>query len=109
MLEMTLIYLVSYFFGGAFLTNAVPHLVSGTMGKPFQTPFAKPPGRGLSSSSVNVAWAFSNLVVSYVLVCLVGNFGLSDVRDAVVLGLGSLAMGLFLARRFGRLHGGNTP
>ena len=47
--------LVSYFFGGAFLANAVPHLVSGMTGRPFQTPFAKPPGQGLSSSTVNVA------------------------------------------------------
>jgi len=30
--------------GGAFVANAVPHLVSGQDGKPFQTPFAKPRG-----------------------------------------------------------------
>ena len=40
---------VSYLFGGAFLANAVPHFVSGMMGRPFQSPFAKPPGKGLSS------------------------------------------------------------
>ncbi len=45
--------LVSYFFGGAFLTNAVPHLVSGLMGRPFQSPFASPSGEGLSSSTTN--------------------------------------------------------
>jgi hypothetical protein len=37
---------LSYFFGGVFLTNAVPHFVSGVMGRPFQSPFAKPPGQG---------------------------------------------------------------
>ena len=47
---------VAYLFGGAFLTNAVPHFVSGMMGRPFQSPFAKPPGEGLSSSTVNVLW-----------------------------------------------------
>ncbi len=36
---------ISYFFGGVFLANAVPHFVSGIMGRPFQSPFAKPPGR----------------------------------------------------------------
>ena len=36
---------ISYFFGGLFLTNAIPHFVSGLMGRPFQTPFAKPPAR----------------------------------------------------------------
>jgi hypothetical protein len=45
---------LSYFFGGAFLTNTVPHLVSGVMGRPFQSPFANPPGEGLSSSTINV-------------------------------------------------------
>jgi hypothetical protein len=65
----------SYFFGGAFLTNAVPHLVSGVMGQPFQSPFAKPAGEGLSSSTVNVVWGFLNLVVGDLLVCRVGDFG----------------------------------
>ena len=60
--------LLSYFFGGAFLANAVPHFVAGVMGEPFQTPFAMPPGQGLSSSTVNVLWGFFNLVLSYLLV-----------------------------------------
>ena len=99
--------LVSYFFGGAFLTNAVPHLVSGVMGKPFQSPFAKPPGQGLSSSTVNVFWGFLNIVVGYVLVCRVGDFGLRTTSDVIPFGLGILLMGLFCARHFGRFHGGN--
>jgi hypothetical protein len=101
--------LVSYFFGGAFLTNAVPHLVSGVMGKPFQSPFAKPPGQGLSSSTVNVLWGFLNIVVGYVLVCRVGDFGLRTTSDVIPFGLGILLMGLILARLFGRFHGGNLP
>ena len=31
---MEWIYALSYFFAGAFLTNAIPHLVSGLMGRP---------------------------------------------------------------------------
>src|SRR5213595_2391967 len=61
----------SWFFGGAFLTNAVPHFVSGVMGRPLQSPFARPRGQGLSSSTVNVLWGFFNLAVGYVLVCRV--------------------------------------
>ena len=68
--------LVAYFFGGAFLANAIPHFVSGMMGRPFQSPFAKPPGQGLSSSTVNVLWGFCNIVVGYLLVCRVGDFDL---------------------------------
>ena len=43
---MNWLHLVSYFWGGAFLANAIPHLVSGQRGEPFQPPFAKPPGEG---------------------------------------------------------------
>ena len=101
--------LVSYFFGGAVLTNAVPHLVSGVTGEPFQSPFAKPSGEGLSSSTVNVLWGVLNLVVGYVLVCRVGDFGLRTTSDVIPFGLGILLMGLFCARHFGRFHGGNSP
>ncbi|MFC6301573.1 hypothetical protein GNF76_24045 [Pseudomonas sp. CCM 7893] len=100
--------LVAYCFGGAFLANAVPHCVSGVMGKAFQTPFANPPGQGLSSSTVNVLWGFINLVIGYVLVCRVGDFELKSTADAVALGLGALALSLYVARHFGRFHGGNT-
>ncbi|KAA0015298.1 hypothetical protein F0A16_21120 [Salinicola corii] len=99
-------HLASYFFGGAFLTNAVPHFVSGVLGKPFQSPFAKPPGQGLSSPTVNILWGFFNLVVGYALVCRVGDFGLKITDDVVALGLGVLAIGLFTARHFGRFNGG---
>jgi hypothetical protein len=47
---------LAYFFGGAFLANATPHFVNGVMGHPFQSPFASPPGQGLSSATVNVLW-----------------------------------------------------
>lgn len=99
----------SYFFGGAFLTNAVPHLVSGLMGRPFQSPFAKPSGVGLSSSTVNVLWGFFNLAVGYVLICRVGQFDMHSTEHAVASGLGVLVLGLITARLFGRFHGGNSP
>ena len=41
-----------YFFAGAFTGNALPHFVSGVTGRAFQSPFARPPGKGLSSSIV---------------------------------------------------------
>ena len=102
-------HLLSYFFGGAFLANAIPHFVSGTMGRPFQSPFAKPRGEGFSSSTVNLLWGFANLVAFYVLVCRVGNFDLRDTRDAGALGSGILLLGLFAAAHFGRFNGGNAP
>jgi hypothetical protein len=100
---------VSWFFGGAFLANVIPHFVSGTMGRAFQSPFAKPPGEGLSSSTVNVLWGFLNLVAGYVLVCRVGDFDLRSSPDVTALGLGALLLALMLARHFGRFNGGNAP
>ncbi|WP_410210362.1 hypothetical protein [Aquirhabdus sp.] len=98
---------LSYFFAGAFLTNAVPHLVCGVMGRPFQTPFARPRGEGLSSSTMNVWWGFFNLVVGYVLICRVGHFDLQSTPDVLALGAGILLLALFTARHFGRFNGGN--
>jgi hypothetical protein len=100
---------VSYFFGGAVLTNAIPHFVSGAMGRPFQSPFAKPHGQGLSSSTVNVLWGFLNLVIGYVLICRVGSFDLHSTEHIAATGLGVLLSGVALARMFGRFHGGNAP
>jgi hypothetical protein len=100
---------LSYFAGGAVLTNAVPHFVSGVMGRPFQSPFAKPRGEGLSSSTVNVVWGFANLVIAYLLICRAGMFDLRSPSDVLALGLGMLLAGLGLARLFGRFHGGNSP
>lgn len=54
--------LVACFFAGMFLANFVPHYVKGICGDPFPTPFAKPPGKGLSSPLVNVLWALFNLL-----------------------------------------------
>ena len=103
---MTWIPLLSYFLGGAFLTNAIPHVISGLMGRAFQSPFAKPPGRGLSSSTTNVLWGFCNLVAGYLLVCRVGAFEGKDTGDVAALGSGALLMALFAARHFGQFHGG---
>jgi hypothetical protein len=100
---------LAWFFGGAFLSNAVPHFVSGMMGRPFQSPFAKPPGEGLSSSTVNVLWGFLNLILSYLLLLRVGDFDLRATDHAATLGLGMILMGVLMARRFGRFHGGNLP
>jgi hypothetical protein len=106
---MPWLHYLSWFFGGAFLANVIPHLVSGVMGRPFQSPFAKPRGEGLSSSTVNVLWGFLNLVVGYVLVCRVGDFDLRSTADAAAVGLGALLLALAMARHFGRFNGGNAP
>jgi len=99
---------VCYFFGGAFLVNAIPHFVSGLMGRAFQSPFAKPPGQGLSSSTVNVLWGIANMVIGWLLIFRVGEFNPYSGTHMLAAGLGGLLMSLMLARTFGRFHGGNS-
>lgn len=86
--------LVCSLFGGALLVNAVPHGVSGLTGREFPTPFADPPGVGLSSPTLNIVWSAMNL----------GGAALalrSSTRKPAVAVVGGLAMGLNLASRFG--------
>jgi hypothetical protein len=96
----------AYFFGGIFLANALPHLGNGISGHAFQSPFASPPGVGLSSSVVNVLWGFFNLGVAYLLVCRVGRFDLRKNTHVLVFGAGLLVVSLINAQYFGKLHGG---
>jgi hypothetical protein len=58
---------IACFFAGMFLANAVPHFVHGISGDSFPSPFSTPPGKGLSSPTVNVLWGLLNLVVGYFL------------------------------------------
>jgi len=97
-------YYVAYFFGGAFLANALPHLGNGISGHSFHSPFAKPPGKGLSSPVVNVLWGFFNLAAGYVLVCRAGCFDLRNTLDTLVLGAGILFVSVMSAHVFGRRH-----
>jgi hypothetical protein len=103
---MNWLHVISYFFGGLFLGNAVPHYVSGVTGKPFQSPFAKPPGRGLSSAIVNVLWGFSNVVIAYLLLVRVGSFSLRSAECVIPLAAGVLVISLLLAHHFAQFHGG---
>jgi hypothetical protein len=106
MVETRWYHFIAYLFGGAFLVNSIPHLVAGVSGSPFQTPFASPPGEGLSSSTANVLWATFNLVMAYLLLARTGRFEVRQTRHMVAAGMGILIMAITLARGLGRLHGG---
>jgi hypothetical protein len=92
---------IAYFFGGAFLVNAIPHFVSGLTGRPFPSPFAKPPGKGLSSPTVNVLWGAFNFAVAYLLILRVGAFDIRNAIDVLLVGAGGLLMGINLSSWFG--------
>jgi hypothetical protein len=99
---------IALFFAGAFLCNAVPHLVSGMLGMPFPSPFAKPMGIGDSPPVVNFLWGFFNL--------LVGMFLLARHPVAVDFGpgfvtflAGVLVMGVQLSHHFGKVMRNRAP
>jgi hypothetical protein len=97
---------VAYLFGGAFIANFVPHFVNGVSGNAFQSPFASPPGQGLSSSTVNVLWGLLNLLIGYLLIARVGKFEPRRTLHILVFGVGFVLMSVMLSRAFGRFHGG---
>jgi len=95
---MTILEAIGLFFGGAFLTNAIPHGVAGLMGEPFRTPFANPPGKGLSSPMVNVLWTAFNLFMAWLLLVKLNAFDIRAIDQAAVFGVGALVMSLVLSR-----------
>jgi hypothetical protein len=94
---------IACFFAGMFLANVVPHFVQGVCGNRFPTPFATPPGRGLSSPTVNVVWSLFNLVVGYLLfrfgkVLSGGDFAL------IVFFAGIVVISTMMSMRFEKKH-----
>ena len=92
------------FSAGMFLANVVPHFVHGISGERFPTPFAHPPGKGLSSPTVNVVWVLLNLVAGYVLF-RVGKVSGGD-SALIVFFAGISAISTVSSVRFAKKHAG---
>jgi hypothetical protein len=95
---------VTHFFGGVFLANTLPHLVAGVCGQPLPTPFASPPFKGLSSPTVNVAWALLNLALSYLLLVQVGALEIQNGSQAALCFAGFALMALQCSRSLGKIR-----
>jgi hypothetical protein len=89
----------SGFWAGMFLANFVPHFIKGIAGDPFPTPFAKPPGKGLSSPLVNVLWALFNLVVGYLLFRL-GKVNADNSLSVLIFFVGFTCISIMGAKNF---------
>jgi hypothetical protein len=87
------------FFSGIFLANFVPHFVQGISGNRFPTPFAKPPGKGLSSPTLNVIWGLLNLLAGYFLFRL-GRVSAEDRLSGVVFFSGIALISILMSKRF---------
>jgi hypothetical protein len=94
---------IACFFAGMFIANMVPHLIQGVSGASFPTPFADPPGKGLSSPTVNVLWGFFNLIVGYVLF-RAGKISNSRIWSVIIFFAGILLMSIMLSYSFTDIH-----
>lgn len=83
---------------GALLVNAVPHGVKGITGQSFPSPFATPPGVGLSGPVPNVLWSAANLAGGSWL-----RRGVSNPVERCALVLGAVGAAAGLAAYFRRL------
>jgi hypothetical protein len=91
---------------GMLLINAVPHVVQGVSGTPFQSPFAKPPGVGESSPLVNFYWGFANLAGGF---ALFRAFAPTDYLGWGLFAAGMLLIGTQLAWHFGKVRAKPSP
>jgi hypothetical protein len=85
------------------LFNAVPHFVHGISGDKFPTPFAKPPGQGLSPAYINVLWAGLNMAIGYILL-KTSHLQTDNCTGMIVLFIGGILMALMLSKRFTTKH-----
>ena len=90
---------VACFFAGMFIANTVPHFIHGVSGDSFPTPFANPPGKGLSSPTINVLWGLFNLVIGYLLY-QGGKISRSNKLSVIVFFIGVVTMSVMLSYAF---------
>lgn len=94
----------SYFLGGAFLANALPHLRAGIARRPFPSPFASPPFKGVSSPSVNIAWGLANVALAYLLLVRVRPVDIREWSQVALVLAGFAVMALQVSRSLARLR-----
>lgn len=85
--------------GAALVINAVPHGLAEVVGKPFPSPFAKPPGVGLSGRVPNLVWSAANAAAGVAL--LRGRDG--SVRERAVVAVSGVLTAAALTAYFGKL------
>ncbi|MDR3625613.1 MAG: hypothetical protein P4L45_02205 [Ignavibacteriaceae bacterium] len=94
---------IACLFAGIFLANFAPHFIEGITGQSFPTPFANPPGKGLSSPTVNVLWGLLNLVISYLLF-RASRISNKNIWSVIIFFIGILLMSLMCSVVFAGVH-----
>ena len=94
------------FLSGVFLINTLPHFINGIIGHNFPTPFANPPGKGLSTPTLNILWALINFSFGYLFLTL-GQVCRHRKFIFITFLIGCLLMAFYLASYFGNLFANN--
>ena len=95
--------LVEAFVSGFALANFVPHFVNGISGNPFPTPFANPPGKGLSSPLLNTVWGLLFLVIG-ALLFHGGNVASGETASLVAFFAGIVVLSTTMSVHFASKH-----
>jgi hypothetical protein len=86
--------------GAALLVNAIPHGVHALAGEPFPSPFADPPGEGLSTPGENLVWSGVNAVAGAALLLVPGRFRFGANVDTVVTVAAGVLAAYGISRHF---------
>jgi hypothetical protein len=87
------------FLAGCFCANVIPHFISGILGNPFPSPFANPPGKGLSAPIINILWAYFNILMGYLFIKW-GKVSKEKRLSVILFIIGFLLMGINLSLTF---------
>jgi hypothetical protein len=101
-----LVHYIVNFFAGVFICNCIPHLAAGLRGEAFPTPFASPPGRGLSSPLVNFLWGTINAVIGVALLAFRPIVLRINLETGSFL-IGFILLGILLSVHFGKVRRDN--
>lgn len=80
---------------GIFISNGIPHFISGILGQHFITPFSKK--KNLSRPFTNMVWGVFNFLVAYLILRKISTF--SCIWITVGFILMSLALSIFFAKK----------
>jgi hypothetical protein len=93
---------VGYFIAGACLTNAIPHLVAGLMGRLPNSVLQAGWDWALLAIR-HFAWGWTNALLGCVLLCQAGSFRAWSAPDVALSLAGSFVTGTILSVHFGNL------
>lgn len=95
--------IATHVLSGVFAINALPHLLAGLQGRAFPSPFATPPGRGLSSPRITALWGAINAALAWGFAVLITPLDLTAWPDALAFFAGGFATLMLVSGYFAKV------